>query len=218
MDKSSVLDQLRYTSLLRAKRLARYFQRHALSLTIFCLSVSIFLIEPWAVSSHLSQASGFEKEQVAFQQERGLSFQLAFWEPKDPNHYVTALSQGMVRNPVSVSGMLAGDVHDLLKRPDLERREMGVVVWQYRTDRCVVDFFFDTGAPQSALQIDGLPVDYFEIRERRTVKLGQSAADIAPDFAEGKGQESCLSGLVASRSDDPSKIRKWAALVDDSRG
>lgn len=216
-----ITDQLRYTALLKVKRLVRFgvdsVCRHFLSMTIFCLSVSLFAAQPWSVASEISKTSP-EQQDIAFYQEKGSAFELAFWQPDVRENYLQKLSAGVIDNVASMSEMIASDVHDLLKRPDLERREMGVVVWQYRTSDCVVDFYFDTGIDGSSAQIEALPVDYFEIRERKAVKLGQDVHDIAPDFDAESSQASCLTTLVSDRANDPSKVRKLAALVDKYRG
>lgn len=221
MINSIVSDRFRYSTVLRGKRIVRgaldMVKSHVLSIATMVLVVGLAAERPWDVSGDVDQYTA--NSNVEFLAEKGGSFQLAFWQEPAASRveYLQNAVEKVVRDPKALFALVGGDVNEILQRPDLERREMGVVVWQYRTDSCVVDFYFDTGVGTTNANIDGLPIDYYEIRERQVIKLGQSD-EIAPAVDAQKGQSACLANLVVDRADDPAKVKKLAALVGAYRG
>ena len=75
------------------------------------------------------------------------------------------------------------DVREILRVPELVRRDLPTVVWQYRNEGCVLDLYFTTSDPQ-ALKA---PVVHYEVRARQT-----SGAALS--------QAACLQSLVRARA------------------
>ena len=70
------------------------------------------------------------------------------------------------------------DVQNVFDAPDFTRFDAPISVWQYRSDICTVDIYFESFSPDSA---ETLPVSYFEIRHSEKDILNdadQSAACI----------------------------------------
>jgi len=55
------------------------------------------------------------------------------------------------------------DVFEVLSQPELVRRDLPTVVWQYRSDSCVLDIFF-TASGENVLTE---PVVHYEVRARK---------------------------------------------------
>ncbi|WP_193172407.1 hypothetical protein [Nisaea nitritireducens] len=68
------------------------------------------------------------------------------------------------RDPSRLLDLGQHDLSSILGKPAFIRRDMSAVVWQYRTDACVLDLFlYELGRD--------LAVTYYEFRPRRDVEI-----------------------------------------------
>lgn len=89
-------------------------------------------------------------------------------------------------------GMGSHDVALAFPQPELQREEGGVMIWQYRVGRCVVDVYFGPLAEGA----DDRKVIYYETRARGKAVLGAMAA-------EAEGADSSLSGCLQTVMTEP---------------
>lgn len=61
---------------------------------------------------------------------------------EDSNDYIETLRELLRENPKTVKTLLGAEVVMLFGIPQFERRDQGSVIWQYKTDVCIVDLFF----------------------------------------------------------------------------
>ncbi len=73
------------------------------------------------------------------------------------------ISRKVAYNPDHVLHLSGRDVYEVLEKPELVRRDLPTVVWQYRTDACVLDIYFVTSSGANVLEE---PVEYYEMRSR----------------------------------------------------
>ena len=85
------------------------------------------------------------------------------------------------QNLLTMSGR---DVRAVLNQPELVRRDLPTVVWQYRNEMCVLDLYFTAASAKVAMS----PVVHYEMRAR---KKGVEDTDV---------RASCLKGLVRGRA------------------
>src|SRR5690606_6876912 len=76
------------------------------------------------------------------------------------------------------------DIVAVLSAPELIRRDLPTVIWQYRNAECVLDLYFTTAQP-SAMQA---PVAHYEVRAR---EKGVADEDV---------QNSCVKDIIRARS------------------
>lgn len=93
-----------------------------------------------------------------------------------------ALRQFVRSNPDNFLMLRGADVESAFDAPELAWAEFPGVVWQYRTDSCVVDVYFASMDED----VSEAPVIHFEMRGR--------------DGAEEIDAHSCLTGLVRERA------------------
>ncbi len=106
------------------------------------------------------------------------------------------LLKGAVYSPDNLLEVAARDVGVLLGMPEMVRFDAPTLVWQYRSDMCVLDIYF-SAANEDDLQA---PVAHYEMRAR-----GQ-------DVGDEQVNRDCLHDLVTQRTAprmvDVSKIYK----------
>ena len=106
------------------------------------------------------------------------------------------LLRSVIYRPDNLLYVTAKDVRALLHEPEMSRIDVPTMVWQYRSDECVLDIFFKTKSDNDA----DAPVKHYEIRAR-----GQGAADYHV-------RKTCVRGIMAARTTpqmvDVSKIYK----------
>ncbi len=76
------------------------------------------------------------------------------------------------------------DIYEVLDRPELVRRDLPTIVWQYRNDSCVLDVYFTTSGDDVLTE----PVVHYEVRLRQRADKGVKAEPRA-----------CLSSLVKAK-------------------
>ena len=70
------------------------------------------------------------------------------------------------RDPSRLLALGRGDLSSILGKPAFIRRDMSAVVWQYRTEACVLDLFlYELG--------HAFAVTYYEFRPRRDAELAR---------------------------------------------
>jgi hypothetical protein len=75
---------------------------------------------------------------------------------------IYALRKSLSYNPETILYMTGQDLRAALSEPGLVRRDAPVIVWQYRTERCVLDVYFETESEDAGLS----SVSHFEARSR----------------------------------------------------
>jgi len=80
----------------------------------------------------------------------------------------SALQKRAIRRAVMVDadelmGLNGRDVRAVLNQPELVRRDLPTVVWQYRNEACVLDVYFTTASAKASKA----PVAHYEVRARQ---------------------------------------------------
>ena len=94
-----------------------------------------------------------------------------------------SLRRAVLGAPDGLLALNGGQVRAVFNQPELVRRDLPTIVWQYRTSECVLDVYFTTRA-----QVAATPVAHYEVRAR-----GKGVAD--EDV-----HKSCLQTLVRERA------------------
>jgi hypothetical protein len=76
------------------------------------------------------------------------------------------------------------DVQSVLREPELVRQDRPTVIWQYRSDSCVLDIYFATEDEDPLFA----PVVHYEIRSREAEKMTEDQ------------EKSCLRSLIRQRA------------------
>lgn len=79
-----------------------------------------------------------------------------------------ALSRSISYNPEHILKMTGQDIRAALHEPGLIRREAPTIIWQYRSEACVLDIYFSTPQQDAGLAT----VVHYELRGR-----GQDGAE-----------------------------------------
>ncbi|MCB1529989.1 MAG: hypothetical protein H6853_08940 [Rhodospirillales bacterium] len=98
--------------------------------------------------------------------------------------YAQDVQAAIARTPENLMKLHGEEVRLILAGPDLERKDLPSIVWQYRNAECVLDVYF-TAAGDSA---DAENVSHYEFRYRDTARAGE--APVAG---------SCMRGLYEDR-------------------
>ena len=85
--------------------------------------------------------------------------------------------------PDGLLSLNGGQVRAVFNQPELVRRDLPTIVWQYRNAQCVLDVYFTARA-----QVAATPVVHYEVRAR-----GKDARD---EDVQGR----CLQALVRERA------------------
>lgn len=80
----------------------------------------------------------------------------------------------------NILAMTGADIQQILNQPELVRSDFPTVVWQYRTDSCVLDIYYTA----SSADVSKTPVAHYEVRSRDAKGRAQVTA------------KECLSGMV----------------------
>ncbi|MFN3701191.1 MAG: hypothetical protein ACK4VI_06685 [Alphaproteobacteria bacterium] len=92
------------------------------------------------------------------------------------------LQRAIAFNPDNIEKMHGETIRAALQEPELVRADLPTVVWQYRTENCVLDVYFRTQTADVTLA----PVVHYEVRSR---SFEESAA--TPD------ERKCLKSLMS---------------------
>ncbi len=76
--------------------------------------------------------------------------------------YAEDLKKLLVKDPEKLRMLLGQDIHLVMVKPDLERKDAMMSMWQFRSEACVLDVYF-----QSAEDWQFAPVMHYEMRERQ---------------------------------------------------
>lgn len=95
-----------------------------------------------------------------------------------------AVRRAMLSGDEYLLGLSGADVRAVLNQPELVRRDLPTVVWQYRNDSCVLDLYFKAVSAKVSMS----PVVYYEVRARQ-----KNVTDAAV-------QDGCLKNLVRARA------------------
>ena len=104
------------------------------------------------------------------------------------------LRQAILANADSLLDMRGSEIRAVLDQPELVRRDMPTVVWQYRNDLCVMDVYFTAGQNK----VLDSPVVHYEARARHDA--------ITDDYA----QAICVDRLV--RDNAPRRFVSFEAI------
>ncbi|HOO81044.1 MAG TPA: hypothetical protein PK513_00885 [Alphaproteobacteria bacterium] len=98
-----------------------------------------------------------------------------------------ALRRVMLGGSESLLSLSARDVRVVLSQPELVRRDLPTVIWQYRNKVCVLDVYFTVA--DGVKKVSEAPVAHYEVRARQK---GMSDQDV---------QEECLENLVRANAE-----------------
>jgi len=73
-----------------------------------------------------------------------------------------SLRREVAFSPDTILDIKGRDVHKIFNTPELVRRDLPTVIWQYRNEACVLDVYF-TAASADVMKA---PVVHYEMRER----------------------------------------------------
>ncbi|MBX2834255.1 MAG: hypothetical protein KTR28_04695 [Micavibrio sp.] len=76
------------------------------------------------------------------------------------------------------------DIYEVLDQPEMVRRDLPTVVWQYRSNECVLDIYFTASGDNVLAE----PVVHYEIRPRNKTVSAQ------------KIERSCVASLIKPRN------------------
>ena len=107
------------------------------------------------------------------------------------SRYASALSSLLSADPTILKELSARDLRIVFQNPEIERDEESSVFWQFVSNSCVLDVFFNSGANQVS---DSL-VAYYEIRPRHTLTAKNILKDVSI-IVESDRQSDCLSGIA----------------------
>ncbi len=93
------------------------------------------------------------------------------------------LARKIANRPDALLNITGSDVHAVFSVPELTRRDLPTIVWQYRSASCVLDVFFAS----MKNDVTDAPVVYYEIRGRQN------------DMAGGDIVGSCLNSILERR-------------------
>ena len=117
-------------------------------------------------------------------EERGVAQASIGSEEGDAGHYSAskkrALRSKILDNPNALVDLKGEDIRHILQAPELVRSEFPTVIWQYRTEACVLDLYF-TAKDHT---ISAAPVVHYEMRPRQV------------RGAEALNAEVCLGDIV----------------------
>ena len=68
----------------------------------------------------------------------------------------------VMKSPEGLMQLSGRDVQAVLQKPELVRKDLPTVVWQYRNESCVLDVYFTTSSPKASQA----PVVHYEVRAR----------------------------------------------------
>ncbi len=106
------------------------------------------------------------------------------------------LLKTVIYRPDNLLYVTAKDVRALLHEPEMVRVDAPTMVWQYRSDECVLDIFFKANSEADI----NAPVKHYEIRSR------------AQGVEDYHVRKTCVRGIMANRTApqmvDVSKIYK----------
>lgn len=100
----------------------------------------------------------------------------------------------LVKEPEQIKMLLGQDFLLVMDKPDLERRDAMMTMWQYRSDDCVLDVYLKPAEDQNYA-----PVMHYEIRQRRTAYFMEQEENGASDADLQSCLTSILSGAPAQR-------------------
>ncbi len=85
-------------------------------------------------------------------------------------------------NPNAVLRLKGRDIVEALKAPGLIRKDLPTVIWQYRSDQCVLDVFFKT----SSGEVESARPAHYELRMRDGREDQESVAACMKNIARHK--------------------------------
>ncbi|MBI1328130.1 MAG: hypothetical protein GC136_10895 [Alphaproteobacteria bacterium] len=99
--------------------------------------------------------------------------------------------------PDTIQNYAEAQIVSLFHRPDWQRRDQNKVVYQYRTDACVLDVYFS--AAKNDLTIEDKTVEFVDFRKRQTIGLN-NRLDVAKGALSVDEKKSCMDRLVRQAS------------------
>lgn len=97
--------------------------------------------------------------------------------------YVDDLYNSVSQNPGKLKNLVAADFRKMFDEPELKRREGNLTIWQYRSDRCVLDIYFKDNSKK--------PFDYILHHRDTAFFMGGSA--IVEELSDGD----CLQTIIS---------------------
>lgn len=148
----------------------RVMKFHLLSFTIACIFAFVVFI---AYHSLRPENSG------AAQASLGAAPGVSAGEERDFSH-IRAIKAHIVQDADQLLELSGFEIEQILSVPELVRSDLPTVVWQYRTEACVLDVYFTA----SSDDVSKAPVAHYEFRSRD--KKGALQVN----------SRDCLSGMV----------------------
>lgn len=98
--------------------------------------------------------------------------------------------------PDTLLRLTRGDVASALGAPSIRRNEPPAEIWQYKTDKCVLDIYFYAAGPST--HPDASEVSYFEMRRPEKLQIGALTGEIpdAIELTSDRDQKACLKAVL----------------------
>lgn len=109
----------------------------------------------------------------------------------ETQRYALALSSLLSVDPTTLNELSARDLRIVFQDPAIERNEVSSVFWQFASDSCVLDVFFQA-APD---QLYDSNVAYYEMRPRRILNAKDRLQGFV-NLTEEEPQKECLSTIA----------------------
>lgn len=74
-----------------------------------------------------------------------------------------AVLKKISHNPDAVLNLTGQDIQAALKAPGLIRRDLPTIIWQYRSDSCVLDIYFKATSDN----VEQMKASHYEMRQRQ---------------------------------------------------
>ncbi len=145
---------------------------HLLSFTIACVFAFVVFV---AYHSLRPANSGVAQASLGASASIGA-------EEEDVASYARVLKAKIVKDTDELLELSGRDIEQVLSAPELVRADLPTVVWQYRTDACVLDVYFTA----SSQDVSKAPVAYYEVRSRdKKGELQVNAKDCLSNMVQG---------------------------------
>jgi len=95
-----------------------------------------------------------------------------------------ALRRAALQSSDALMAMSGQEVRAILSQPELVRKDLPTVIWQYRNEVCVLDVYFAA----SSARVSAQPVAHYEVRAR------------GKNVGNEQVQDRCLGDLVRSQA------------------
>lgn len=157
-----------------------------------CVMMLLSGCQTSGVADHQNVAAAFNDIDTAAGDSKALAAysQAAMMAPR---HAARGFRPG---SPDTLLRLTRGDVASALGAPSIRRNEPPAEVWQYKTEKCVLDIYFYSAGHRN--HPDAREVSYFEMRRPEKLQIGALTGEIPEsiELTDPRDQKSCLKAVL----------------------